>query len=251
MGRRAPKATRSPKCSLGCVVPCRCVVARRSARRYYPTAAMQRIHVARLALAAFAALLVLDGCTPKIGRECVTSLDCSQQADRICDNTQPDGYCTLFNCEPDKCPEGDGVCVAFSSQVDPACGSTDDVSWGRFERTYCMANCESNDDCRTGYECAKPSTRDGRIIDFTPVSDKICVVKIAAPPVSTQIPEVCRPPAVDFDLTPYTPPDAGAPDGAGGAAGTGGAGGTGGSGGTAGAGGGGGTRGSGGMGGGP
>lgn len=191
---------------------------------------MQRNHVARFVLAAFAALVVLDGCTPKIGRECTTYLDCSQQGDRLCDNTQPGGYCTLFNCEPDKCPEGDGVCVAFSSQVDPSCGSTDDVNWGRFERTYCMAGCESNDDCRTGYECARPSTRDGRIIDFAPLAEKICVVKIEAPPVSTEIPEVCRPPKVDFDLTPYTP-DAGASGGAGGTSGSGGAGGAGGSGG--------------------
>ncbi len=183
---------------------------------------MQRIQVARIALAAFVALVVLDGCSPKIGRECTTSLDCSQQGDRLCDITQPSGYCTIFNCEPDKCPEGDGVCVAFSSQVDPACGSTDDVNWGRFERTYCMAGCESSDDCRTGYECAAPSTRDGRILDFTPLAQKICVVKTSAPPVSTEIPAICRPPEVDFDLTPYTPPDAGAPDAAGGAGGAGG-----------------------------
>jgi hypothetical protein len=202
------------------------VVARRSARRYYPLAAMQSFHLVRSTLAAFAALVILGGCAPKIGRECTTSLDCSQQGDRLCDNTQPGGYCTLFNCEPDKCPEGDGICVAFLSQVDPACGPTDGVSWGRFERTFCMAGCESDDDCRTGYECAKPSTRDGRILDFSPLSDRICVVKIDAPPVSTQIPEVCRPPEVDFDLTPYTPGSGGA-GGMGGSAGMGGSGGAG------------------------
>jgi hypothetical protein len=194
---------------------------------------MQRSYLSPFALAAVAALVTLAGCAPKIGRECTISLDCSQQGDRICDTTQPGGYCTLFNCEPDKCPEGDGVCVAFSSQLDPACASTDDASWGRFERTFCMADCESDDDCRTGYECAKPSTRDARIIDFAPVSDRVCVVKIEPPPVSTEVPDVCLPPKVDFDLTPYTSGagGAGGMGGAGGAAGMGGAGGAGGAGG--------------------
>lgn len=188
---------------------------------------MQPFHVARFALAAFAALVILDGCTPKIGRECTTSLDCSQQGDRLCDNTQPGGYCTLFNCEPDKCPEGDGVCVAFLSQLDPACGPTDDVSWGRFERTFCMANCDDDSDCRDGYECVQPASRDGRIIDFSPVSDHICMVKINVTPVSAQIPEICVPPEVDFPLTPYDPGKGGAGGmgGAGGAAGAGGMGG--------------------------
>lgn len=174
---------------------------------------MQRFDASRFALAAFAALLILGGCTPKIGRECSNSLDCSQQGDRLCDNTQPGGYCTIFNCEPDKCPEGDGVCVSFLSQIDPACGPTDDATWGRFERTYCMAGCEDNSDCRDGYECADPASRDGRIIDFSPVATKICIVKIEALPPAGGIPEVCRPPAIpdsDWNMTPYNPGSGGA-----------------------------------------
>lgn len=209
---------------------------------------MQRLDASRFALAAFAALLILGGCTPKIGRECSNSLDCSQQGDRLCDNTQPGGYCTIFNCEPDKCPEGDGVCVSFLSQIDPACGATDDASWGRFERTYCMAGCESDTDCRDGYECASPVSRDGRIIDFSPIASKICIVKIEALPATPVIPEVCRPPVIDdseWNMTPYTPGSGGA-----GGMGTGG-GGTGGMGGSGGMAGSGGMGGTGGMGGGP
>jgi len=198
----------------------------------------------RFALAAFVALVILGGCTPKIGRECTTSLDCSQQGDRLCDNTQPNGYCTIFNCEPDKCPEGDGICVAFLSEVDPACGATDGVSWGRFERTFCMAGCEIDEDCRAGYECVEPTSRDGRILDFEPLSKRICIVKIAPPPAPTSIPEVCRPPEVEFNLPTYTP-------GTGGAGGMSGMGGMGGSSGMGGMGGSGGIGGMGGMGGGP
>src|SRR6188474_1083103 len=92
-------------------------------------------------------LLAATGCAPEIGDECTTSIDCSQQGDRLCDTTQPGGYCTIFNCEPDTCPEDDGVCVAFDPELDPACRVTDDGRWARFERTFCMAECEDNDDC--------------------------------------------------------------------------------------------------------
>src|SRR5206468_6843571 len=32
---------------------------------------------------------LLTGCTPKIGDDCQTSVDCSQQGDRLCDTAQP------------------------------------------------------------------------------------------------------------------------------------------------------------------
>src|SRR5690348_74537 len=47
---------------------------------------------------ALAAALIAVGCLPKIGDHCTTSLDCSQTGQRLCDTTQPDGYCTVFNC---------------------------------------------------------------------------------------------------------------------------------------------------------
>ena len=82
-----------------------------------------------------ATLLVSAGCAPKIGKSCTSSTDCSQLGDRLCDTTQPDGYCTIFNCEPDTCPEA--VCVGFDSQIDPACGATQASQASRFERTDC------------------------------------------------------------------------------------------------------------------
>ena len=66
---------------------------------------------------AFTALAL--GCTPSIGDECVTSLDCSQLGDRLCDASQPLGYCTIFNCEPDACPE-EAICMGFGLELDPA-----------------------------------------------------------------------------------------------------------------------------------
>ena len=65
-----------------------------------------------LTMALFATVL---GCSPKIGDECATALDCSALGDRLCDTTQPGGYCTIFNCEPDTCPE-EAACVAFGGE---------------------------------------------------------------------------------------------------------------------------------------
>lgn len=94
---------------------------------------------------------VLLGCPPKIGKSCSLSTDCSQLGDRLCDTTQPDGYCTVFNCEPDSCPEA--ICVAFSPTLDQACQHADDGRWPRFERPFCLAACDHDGDCRDGYQC--------------------------------------------------------------------------------------------------
>src|SRR5690349_6744562 len=109
-----------------------------------------------LPLVALAFAGLTAGCGPKIGDACTSSVDCSPQQDRLCDTTQPGGYCTKFNCEPDSCP--DGMCVAFDPILDPACGAYDDGRWPRFERTFCVAACEDAEDCRSGYACIEPKS---------------------------------------------------------------------------------------------
>jgi hypothetical protein len=94
---------------------------------------------------------LLLGCTPKIGNSCNLSTDCSPVGDRLCDTTQPNGYCTIFNCEPDQCPSS--ICVAFDTSLDPACGQADNGRSPRFEQSFCMAPCSSNSDCRAQYQC--------------------------------------------------------------------------------------------------
>jgi hypothetical protein len=102
-------------------------------------------------LRALPLIALLAGCTPKIGNKCTLSTDCSQLGDRLCDTTQPGGYCTVFNCEPDQCPNA--ICVAFDPLLDPACGAAVDGRWPRFERSYCLAACDTDGDCRDQYEC--------------------------------------------------------------------------------------------------
>ena len=97
------------------------------------------------------ALLLLvcsvSACAPEIGDECATALDCSASGTRLCDLTQPRGYCTLEGCEADTCPD-EAVCVQFGRRID---GKPVD----RVSRTFCMFACESSGDCRTGdrYTC--------------------------------------------------------------------------------------------------
>ena len=168
------------------------------------------------------------GCTPKIGDECVTALDCSPLGDRLCDSTQPAGYCTIFNCEPDTCPD-EAVCVAFKEVLDPACGSLDDSRFGRFGRTFCMRICEESDDCRAGYECARPIDRTARVVDLEteeddPQNTQVCLAEAKLPPAQQgPTPGTCIPNEGGGMLTPYQPPSGG-----GGMGGTGGIGGSGG-----------------------
>jgi hypothetical protein len=108
-------------------------------------------------------------CSPQIGKKCSISTDCSQLGDRLCDSTQPGGYCTVFNCEPDSCPNA--ICVGFDPTLDPACGTAANGRPPRFERTFCLAQCSSTSDCRDQYECVDLSTtanqtlRRARVVD--------------------------------------------------------------------------------------
>jgi hypothetical protein len=121
-----------------------------------------------------ATLLLGAGCAPKIGKACTLSTDCSQLGDRLCDTTQPQGYCTIFNCEPDTCPEA--VCVGFDSQIDPACGDTQASQASRFERTFCMKGCNDDSDCRDGYQCRDPKALSATVVDLTlPSTSGICI----------------------------------------------------------------------------
>ena len=84
------------------------------------------------------------------------STDCSTRGDRLCDTSQPDGYCTQFNCSKNSCPD-DAACVLFNAGIQ-GCGY-DDRAGGygsRVARAFCAASCGRDSDCRAGYICADP-----------------------------------------------------------------------------------------------
>jgi hypothetical protein len=98
-------------------------------------------HKLSLTVSAVFALFSLGACGPKFGDGCKNSTDCSVRNDRICDRSQPGGYCTIANCKPGDCGD-DGVCVRFRP-AEP-----------RLSTSYCMAKCDSNSDCdRDAYVC--------------------------------------------------------------------------------------------------
>lgn len=86
------------------------------------------------------------GCAPRIGDGCASQTNCSINGDRVCDVTQPGGYCTVFDCSPDTCPD-DAVCVRFEPDTP------------RLSRNVCMRRCNGDGDCRTdrGYRCVGES----------------------------------------------------------------------------------------------
>jgi hypothetical protein len=149
-----------------------------------------------------ALLALASGCAPKIGDKCTVSTDCSVNGDRLCDSTEPGGYCTVFNCEPNACPD-DSLCVAF---VEPTCSSP--AQSDRFTRTFCMATCGSDGDCRSGYQCIDVTHDEVReVVDVNPSTRRICAVApvpAIAADASTKEPAVCN--AFDGSLPEASPP---------------------------------------------
>lgn len=120
---------------------------------------------------AVAGLAVVGACGKEIGDSCAFSTDCSPNNDRICiDPTAGhDGYCTIMGCDFTTCPD-EAACIRFftgefvNTTCDPAAVtstcSLDELCAinGRCvprlsEIRYCMRTCDSDGDCRDGYEC--------------------------------------------------------------------------------------------------
>lgn len=139
----------------------------------------------RLATILLLAGMAIIGCRQNIGDACGGSADCSVTGERQCDLAQPGGYCTVFSCDPDTCPQG--ACVEW--RFVPS----------RTAETWCMKTCDADSWCRREYWCVFPSEinvageweadlpfdeRAARIIDLNEnkASAKICTALSAVPP---------------------------------------------------------------------
>ncbi len=153
--------------------------------------------LATLAICLSAAALGL-GCTPQIGDDCTVSTNCSTTGVRLCDVTQPGGYCTIFNCEPGSCPDN-SKCVNFGTQLsaarddngNPLTACTPSQANSPYKRSFCMASCSSDSDCRGGYRCRRPSGPDGfnAVLAEHESGAKVCAVppKAVKTPASTEV----------------------------------------------------------------
>lgn len=167
---------------------------------------------------------VAAGCKPKIGDDCRISTDCSAAADRLCDITAPGGYCTVYNCEPNSCPEDESLCVEFGAQRSAIAKCEDKQSPSPYGRAFCMATCDDDSDCRSGYSCedlSKPTNPWGAVLIDLGRGKRACVVPMSQ---SSVVTDAGKDDAFGDVCTSELPPD----DSTGGTAGTGGSAGTGG-----------------------
>ena len=154
--------------------------------------------------------LAASGCTKKIGDSCVLSTDCSVNGGRVCDTSQPGGYCTQLGCNTGSCPD-DAVCVSFQATV-PGCAYNDYDSPSRTGRSFCEAHCDDDSDCRQseGYICASPTGApwNGAILDNNQ-NQKVCIIANPAVAVSSMpVPDAAICQAGPLDGGGYVPADA-------------------------------------------
>lgn len=143
----------------------------------------------------FAALVAAAGCGKEIGDACIIGADCDPNGTRMCDQSQREGYCTISGCDYNTCPD-ESACIRFFTGgfENRPCESRDQCSLDELcslkgqcvprssESRNCMRTCDSNDDCRDGYECrdlelmrahgGEPVLSPGQQIDGT--SPKFC-----------------------------------------------------------------------------
>lgn len=117
------------------------------------------------------AALSLAACKRDIGDACKNSIDCSQETERLCDISQPGGYCTIEGCDERTCPE-ESVCIRFFPRLDltKACSISEPCTASEIclpegkctprasERRFCVHSCNDNSDCRGGYQCKQAGT---------------------------------------------------------------------------------------------
>lgn len=129
-------------------------------------------------------VLTLAGCRPEIGDECETSVDCSPTGDRLCDITQPGGYCTIFNCEPDTCPD-EAACIEYAGQPSTLPECADPHATTRYQRSFCLKKCDDDSDCRDdNYVCSRigPGNPWGALNVDGPGEVKVCTVPFSGAP---------------------------------------------------------------------
>ena len=131
-------------------------------------------------------LLVGSGCAPRIGDKCTTNQNCSGQTQRLCDNSQPGGYCTLFGCNPTSCPADESVCVSFGASLSPVEGCSSPDLTAPAAKAFCMKWCGQDSDCRSGYACVDVGGDDpwgATVVQRSPRSTKICIAPESSAPI--------------------------------------------------------------------
>ena len=110
--------------------------------------------------------LVITGCGKEIGDSCIISSDCDPNGQRYCDSSSKSGYCTIQGCDYSTCPS-EAACIRFftGNFENRPCATVSECSLDELcslegrcvprssEVRWCMRTCDSDSDCRDGYEC--------------------------------------------------------------------------------------------------
>ncbi len=155
--------------------------------------------------------IAILGCQPSIGDHCLQSTDCSTTGARLCDTSQPNGYCTIFNCQANRCPSGSG-CIATNAAA-LGCDYDDRHAPSRFSRQLCLKVCTHDTDCREteGYACIAPEQY-GLLIYDNDQTERFCLPATTYTAVEGGTPPVCSvggPTVGDYDAAPGYQGDAG------------------------------------------
>ncbi len=86
----------------------------------------------------------------------------------------PNGYCTIFNCQPNLCPSGSGCAETNASIL--GCDYDDRHAPSRLSRQMCLKLCSQNTDCRLdeGYACIAPKQYGILVLD-NDQTEKFCL----------------------------------------------------------------------------
>jgi hypothetical protein len=146
--------------------------------RARPVSSHAWLRHAVMLLALLAIGVLLTACQRGIGDACETALRCSTSGTRLCDLTQPHGYCTLPGCDVSTCP-AEAVCVRFWPRVDLPPNRPQDAD--RLGTNYCMRRCKHASDCRDddGYSCLSAdefgATHESKVLGDT--TQRFCAVR--------------------------------------------------------------------------
>src|SRR5690606_38128452 len=130
--------------------------------------------------------LWLVACQPDIGDSCSVDSECSRTGERICDTSQPGGYCTIFGCSPTSCPSSESVCVSFGSVLSTVPGCDNPNRTSPYARNACMKTCSDSGDCRDDYVCvdmAQDNPWGATVVQSDPKSTKICIAPMSGGPI--------------------------------------------------------------------
>jgi len=140
--------------------------------------------------------LAVASCGRKIGDNCQTAVDCDPNGGRICDLSQPGGYCTILGCNETTCPS-EATCVRYfpvqflTKPCNPFC-----------EDQYCLAGADGGTSSDAGCPMLCPqSSPQESLADTCPngptndcTADEICLEEGLCAPRSSEMrfcAEVC------------------------------------------------------------